>query len=231
VPTAPSAPATTNYTQEIAIAPRVAPREPVELQRQAPAPRRVPPPELPSSDARIASDSLTRLQESDVTRGVAPNAPSPPAAAPAPQLASPAPQAFPSQSRAFSAGALSANGGHAAAGKLNSLSVGAGSLNSEAMRAPPADPAAALHQAAENGDTTRISALLDARADINSRDPYGRTALMLAIIHGRPQVVTALLARGADPNAADSTGMTPLQAAAITNDPAIIDALRRAGAR
>jgi hypothetical protein len=107
-------------------------------------------------------------------------------------------------------------------------------LPSAAPMAPAArltDPAAALRRAAEIGDLPALRALLDEKSDIDARDANGRTALMLATLHGQSVIVDALLASGADPNAADAHGTTPLQAAVAGDQPAIVAALRKAGAR
>ena len=93
------------------------------------------------------------------------------------------------------------------------------------------DPAAQLRRAAEMGDVPALQALLDKKPAIDARDDAGRTALMLATLHGRNQAVEALLSAGADPNAADAHGTTPLQAALAGDQAAIAAALRRAGAR
>jgi Ankyrin repeats (many copies) len=93
------------------------------------------------------------------------------------------------------------------------------------------DPAAELRRAAEIGDLTEMQTLLDKAPLIEARDENGRTALMLAALHGQSQAVDVLLAHGADPNAADGHGTTPLQAAVAGNQQAIAAALRRAGAR
>ena len=95
----------------------------------------------------------------------------------------------------------------------------------------PADPAAAFRRAAEIGDLSGLQALLEKQADIDSHDAVGRTALMLATLHGQTNAVAALLAYGADPNAADADGTTPLQAAKTGDHPAIVAALQRYGAR
>jgi ankyrin repeat protein len=98
------------------------------------------------------------------------------------------------------------------------------------------DTAAALRQAAEAGDMDALQALLSGHTDseppsqIDARDGNGRTALMLATLHGRGPAVEALLAAGADPNAADEQGTTPLQAAIAGGQPDIIAALQRGGA-
>jgi hypothetical protein len=93
------------------------------------------------------------------------------------------------------------------------------------------NPAAAFRHAAEVGDLAALGALVGNQADINARDSAGRTALMLATLHGEADAVAALLAYGADPNAADADGTTPLQAATAGDHPAIVAALRRHGAR
>ncbi len=95
----------------------------------------------------------------------------------------------------------------------------------------PAALAAELRRAAEIGDVAELQSLLGKQPVINARDEKGRTALMLATLHGQTAAVDALLARGADPNAADARGITPLQAAVAGNQPAIVAALQRAGAR
>ena len=92
------------------------------------------------------------------------------------------------------------------------------------------DPAAQLRQAAELGDVPALQALLGKQPVIDARDAGGRTALMLATLHGRTEVVEALLSAGADPNAADARGTTPLQAALAADRTDIAAALRRAGA-
>ena len=93
------------------------------------------------------------------------------------------------------------------------------------------DPAAALRHAAETGDIPQLQMLLGKPHHIDARDETGRTALMLATLHGQIRAADALLAQGADPNAADAQGTTPLQAAVAGDQQAIAAALRRAGAR
>jgi len=95
----------------------------------------------------------------------------------------------------------------------------------------PVDRAAAFRRAAEIGDLSGLKALLEKQADIDSRDAMGRTALMLATLHGQTNAVAVLLAHGADPNAADADGTTPLQAAKAGDHPAIVAALQRYSAR
>jgi hypothetical protein len=93
------------------------------------------------------------------------------------------------------------------------------------------DPAAELRRAAEIGDVAKLQTLLDMQSVVDARDADGRTALMLATLHGQARAVDVLLAHGADPNAADARGTTPLRAALAGNQPDIAAALQRAGAR
>lgn len=101
----------------------------------------------------------------------------------------------------------------------------------EAPAARMTEATAALRRAAEIGDVPELQALLDKQPIIEGRDASGRTALMLATMHGQSGAVDVLLASGADPNAADAHGVTPLRAAVAGDQPAIAAALRRAGAR
>jgi uncharacterized protein len=93
------------------------------------------------------------------------------------------------------------------------------------------ETAAALRRAAETGDLARLETLLQKRVDLDSRDSLGRTALMLATLHGQIDTAVALLGHGADPNAADSRGTTPLEAARAGGHPDMAAALLRYGAR
>jgi Ankyrin repeats (3 copies) len=155
---------------------------------------------------------------------------SPPA--PAPPLDEPAPRALASQPEAFAGNAAQ---NQAAAREFGSAAKATAGAPSESTALADVtrsmNAAAALRQAAQSGDMTRVDALLDEQVEIDARDASGRTALMLAVLHGQSQVLDALLAHGADPNAADSSGTTPLQAAQAGNETVIIDTLRRAGAR
>jgi ankyrin repeat protein len=117
---------------------------------------------------------------------------------------------------------------------LGATGISASPRQSAAPAAPAArlaDFAAELRRAAEIGAVPQLQTLLGHQRDIDARDEGGRTALMLATLHGQADAVDVLLAHGADPNAADAQGLTPLQAAIAGDRPAIAAALRRAGAR
>jgi ankyrin repeat protein len=62
----------------------------------------------------------------------------------------------------------------------------------------------ALHQAAERGDVTVLTLLLDCGFEPNRGDAeIGKTALHSAAMAGQPDAVRLLLARGASPNIRD----------------------------
>ncbi len=64
-----------------------------------------------------------------------------------------------------------------------------------------------LIEAAYEGNTVQVQALIDEGADVNERDAAGRTALMIAASRGHTYVVQLLLEKGADPNARDNNGL------------------------
>ena len=156
-------------------------------------------------------------------RFLTPRAPPRSASAPAQVSAEVQGKAAPSADSAAEFGANNA--------PANKVQSGAGARSAAAPAARLMDLPAEVRRAAENGNVTELQSLLDNQPVINARDESGRTALMLATLHGQTAAVDALLARGADPNAADVRGMTPLQAAVAGNQPAIVAALQRAGAR
>jgi hypothetical protein len=100
---------------------------------------------------------------------------------------------------------------------------------SEALKARSGSPQA-LRLAAETGDLKGLQRLLDQLTDINSRDDAGRTALLLATLHGQTEAVEFLLGHGANPNTPDAYGVTPLSAAMAGNHSTIIRMLKGAGA-
>lgn len=100
-----------------------------------------------------------------------------------------------------------------------------------ALSSEPTQPADALWRAAEAGNMHNLLAALDNHVNVNSRDPGGRTALMLAIVHGQSGAVKALLSHGADPNIPDGQNQTPLHAANAGGQWLIVGFLKRAGAK
>jgi excisionase family DNA binding protein len=72
---------------------------------------------------------------------------------------------------------------------------------------------AALMKSAWEGDTGQAQALIHNGVDINARDAFGRTALIIAASQGHTYIVQILLEQGADPHVRDNVGTTALIAA------------------
>lgn len=85
-------------------------------------------------------------------------------------------------------------------------------------------------QAAIGGDIGTIDTLIAAGADINARDKYGQTALMLAAPRGHDAVARRLIAAGADLDVTAKYGLSAVMLAVINHQPAIAEALAAAGA-
>lgn len=90
---------------------------------------------------------------------------------------------------------------------------------------------AALHQAAIDGDVSKIRGLLASGANVNAKNKDGRTPLILAVLQGRVDVVQLLLNNGADPNAQDKQGETAMSAVRKSGQIYIGQLLRKAGAK
>ena len=77
--------------------------------------------------------------------------------------------------------------------------------------------------AATNGDTKKVLALLHNGTDVNTTVPIvGTHALMVAAAFGHEDTVRVLIDRGADVNTQDLTGWTPLHAAAFKGNIQIV---------
>jgi ankyrin repeat protein len=83
----------------------------------------------------------------------------------------------------------------------------------------------ALTQAARDGDLAAVRQLLDAGADIDSRQQRC-TALHLAVIYGRVEVALELIKRGADIQALDVLHHDPLMICATSTGISDNDAAR-----
>jgi hypothetical protein len=62
--------------------------------------------------------------------------------------------------------------------------------------------------AVESGDYDEVKRLVEAGADVNAKDNYGYTALMLATQQGHTEVIKLLIEAGADVGARDNQGRT-----------------------
>lgn len=101
----------------------------------------------------------------------------------------------------------------------------AGILETITSAARPADPDAALLQAAEVGDANAVAIALRAGANIEARDAHDRTALLLAATYDQVPVANVLVAMGANPNALDDRHDTPWLVTGVTGRVAMLEAL------
>ena len=80
-------------------------------------------------------------------------------------------------------------------------------------------------------DHQAVRRLLEARADVNARQPDGSTALHWAVYRDDVELVALLLGAKADVDAANDVGVTPLLMAASAGQGAIVERLVAAGGR
>ena len=76
-----------------------------------------------------------------------------------------------------------------------------------------------IHDAAGTGNFEAVKQHLAAGTDVNAKDSFGSTPLLLAGAKNQKEVVELLIAEGADVNAKDDEGTTPLDAATHPNNP------------
>ncbi len=87
-----------------------------------------------------------------------------------------------------------------------------------------------LHAAAHRGDVVEIERLIAAKADINARDPYGRTPLHVATYAGKVEAIRALAKAGAHMGLLEKDRYDAVTIAAVANNEDALRALLAAGA-
>jgi len=87
-----------------------------------------------------------------------------------------------------------------------------------------------LHAAAYRGDVAGIERLIATKADINARDPYGRTPLHVATYAGKVEAIRALAKAGADMGMLEKDRYDAVTIAAVANNEEALRALLAAGA-
>ena len=85
-------------------------------------------------------------------------------------------------------------------------------------------------KAAIEGDSEAIERLLAKELDVNSRDRYGQTALMLAALNGRDAIVRILLENGADIDVTAKYNLSALMLAVVNRHSGVAKQLVDAGA-
>ena len=85
-------------------------------------------------------------------------------------------------------------------------------------------------QAVKTGNVQTVRAMVKAKADANSAEPDGTTALHWAVQNGNVEMVDLLIRSGAKVAAANRYGVTPLAVACTAGNAAIVERLLAAGA-
>jgi ankyrin repeat protein len=91
-------------------------------------------------------------------------------------------------------------------------------------------PHVSLHIAALQGNIDEIHSHIQAGSDLNEKDEYGSTPLIVAITFGKTEVANALIEAGADITITNKEGSTPLHIAAFLCRTEIVEALLAHGA-
>jgi ankyrin repeat protein len=80
-----------------------------------------------------------------------------------------------------------------------------------------------LHVAAGLGDVKKVKALLNAGRDVNERDSFGATPLLIATVSGQEEVVDFLLSRKANPKISATDGYTLMHGAAFSGKKSMVN--------
>ena len=91
-------------------------------------------------------------------------------------------------------------------------------------------PSVGLHLAALQGNIEAVKQHIGAGSNLNERDAYGSTPLIVAATFGKTDVAKALIEAGADLDARNNDGATALHAAALLCRTEIVGALLDKGA-
>ena len=89
---------------------------------------------------------------------------------------------------------------------------------------------AVWQDAVTRGDLETVRATIEAGVDVDSRDRYGQTALMLAAHEGHDAVVEMLIAHGAALDVTAKWGLSALMLAIVAGHQGVARRLARAGA-
>ena len=95
----------------------------------------------------------------------------------------------------------------------------------KAQTAPSATEIAAydgLHRAAQTGDVAEVARLAASGADIDARDPRGRTPAHVAAFASQDAALRALAEAGADLNALEGQAYDVVTIAAVADDPVLM---------
>jgi hypothetical protein len=110
------------------------------------------------------------------------------------------------------------------------LLAGSGCGEQENTEGKKRAPRVSLHVAAFQGNVAVVEAHIAAGSDLNEKDAYGSSPLIIAATFGKTGVARALIAGGADLSVANAEGATPLHVAAFLCRREIVQALLDKGA-
>jgi ankyrin repeat protein len=100
----------------------------------------------------------------------------------------------------------------------------------ETVRISNPPSSVSIHEAALNGQSSLVTAHIEAGTDVNQKDPEGRTPLMYASFNGHAEVIRALVKKGADINLQDIYGRSALMMASSGPYPVAVKLLLDHGA-
>lgn len=110
------------------------------------------------------------------------------------------------------------------------LLIAAGCPKQENSDAESKPPRISLHHAALQGNLDAIRRHVEAGSDLNTKDAYGSSPLIVGATFGRTEVAAALIDAGADMTITNNEGATPLHIAAFLCRTEIVKALLEKGA-
>lgn len=118
---------------------------------------------------------------------------------------------------------------------IASCGNGVGSNFSSGDRSPDAEanveaPSMDIHTAAFMGDLRTVEQHVRAGTDLDQKDEYGSTPLMIAVTFNKPSMVRVLIEAGADVNCTNDDGSTPLHTAAFLCRTEMVEILLENGA-
>lgn len=87
-----------------------------------------------------------------------------------------------------------------------------------------------LHASVLQGNNEAVRQLIEAGADLDQKDAYGSTPLIIAATFGKPEAADLLIAAGADLEITNNEGSTPLHIAALFGREEIVGMLLDGGA-
>lgn len=102
--------------------------------------------------------------------------------------------------------------------------------NTSVSKTSTKQPGMEIHMAALMGDVKAIHQHILAGSDLNKKDEYGSTPLIIAATFGKTDVARALVEAGADVNRPNNEGSTPLHIATFFCRPEIVKILLDHGA-